>query len=145
MPRSRGSTDPRADPTDPRARSFVRQLGRLVVDATREPPALWAIQAADYLRYMAKTGFPGFAEMLSDSVEEKLAAVEAPTLVVRGSRDPIVPHAWVEKVAHRLPHGRLVEIPSAAHAVNYTAADALSRLTLSFLAEGVISEMNVES
>ena len=73
--------------------------------------------------------------MLGDPVETKLVAVQAPTLVVRGSRDPIVPRRWAEEVADGLPRGKLTEVPEAAHAVNYSAPDALARLTLEFLHE----------
>jgi pimeloyl-ACP methyl ester carboxylesterase len=121
--------------TDPRSRSLLGQFGRLVVNMTREPLGLLAIETVDYLVHLSKTGFAAFPEMISDPVEAKLAAVQAPTLVVRGGRDPIVPHAWAEEVAHGLPRGRLAEVLEAAHAVNYSAPDALARLTLEFLRE----------
>jgi pimeloyl-ACP methyl ester carboxylesterase len=118
---------------DPHARSLVRQSGRLAVDLTREPLGLLAIESVDYLLHLSKTGFAAFRAMRRDPVEAKLAAVQAPTLVVRGSRDPIVPRRWAEEVANRLPRGRLTEVLGAPHAVNYSAPDALARLTLEFL------------
>ena len=120
--------------TDPRARSFAGQATRLAVDLTREPPALWAVQAVDYSLHVGKSGFAAFAEMLSDPIERKLSHVRAPTLVVRGARDPIVPRAWAQQVVATLPRARLAEVAGAAHAVNYSAPDALARLTLEFLA-----------
>jgi pimeloyl-ACP methyl ester carboxylesterase len=118
---------------DPRARSLVRQAARLAVDLPREPVALWAVQALDYSLHVAKTGVAAFVEMVRDEVETKLAEVIAPALVVRGARDPIAPHAWAAEIAARLPRGRLVEIPRAAHAANYSAPDALARLVRDFL------------
>jgi 2-hydroxy-6-oxonona-2,4-dienedioate hydrolase len=120
---------------DRRARSLVRQAGRLALDLTREPPGLLAVEALDYTLHLWKSGFAGFAEMLRDPVETKLPHVQAPTLVVRGARDPIVPRAWAEEVAATLPHGHLAEVAGAPHAVNYAAPDELVRLTLEFLAQ----------
>jgi 2-hydroxy-6-oxonona-2,4-dienedioate hydrolase len=119
---------------DRRARSLVRNAGRLALDTTREPAALLAVEAVDYVLHVRKSGFSAFVEMVDDRIEEKLAAVEVPALVVRGSRDSIVPRAWAAEVASGLPRGRLVEVPRAAHAVNYNAPDAFARLVLDVLA-----------
>ncbi|HEX2088386.1 MAG TPA: alpha/beta fold hydrolase [Actinomycetota bacterium] len=58
----------------------------------------------------------------------------APTLVVRGSRDMMVPQRWAEEAAALLPNGRLAVVPGAAHCVNYSApqpfVDVLRRFLL---------------
>jgi 2-hydroxy-6-oxonona-2,4-dienedioate hydrolase len=118
---------------DREARSLGRQAVRLALDSVREPVGLLAVETVDYALYVRKSGVAGFMEMIRDPVERKLPLVRAPTLVVRGDRDPIVPHSWAAEVAATLPRGRLVEVPGAAHAVNYNAPDALARLTLDFL------------
>ena len=59
-----------------------------------------------------------------------------PTLVVRGSRDQIVPQRWAEEAARLLPMGRLVVIPGAAHTANYSAPMELAHVTRAFLSEG---------
>jgi 2-hydroxy-6-oxonona-2,4-dienedioate hydrolase len=120
---------------DRRARSLRRQAGRLAVDVLREPLGLWPVQTVDYALHLAKSGVHGFVEMVRDPVEEKLPRVQAPTLVVRGARDPIVPRRWAEEFAGALPRARLVEVAGAAHAVNYAAPAELARLTLDFLHE----------
>lgn len=124
-----------APTADRRARSLPQQAARLALDALREPAALTPLQLFDYALHVGKSGVGGFAELLRDRIEEKLPHVAAPTLVVRGSRDPIVPHAWAREVADALPHGRLVEVEGAPHALNYTAPDELTRLTLEHLAQ----------
>ena len=120
---------------DRRARSLGRQAARLALDSVREPVGLLALETVDYMQHIRKSGISGFVEMVRDRVERNLSLVRAPTLVVRGDRDPIVPHTWAEEVASTLPRGRLVEVPAAAHAVNYNAPNALTRLTLDFLLE----------
>jgi 2-hydroxy-6-oxonona-2,4-dienedioate hydrolase len=120
---------------DRQARSLGLQAARLALDSVREPVGLLAVESVDYALHIRKCGVAGFVEMVRDPVEHKLWRVRAPTLVVRGDRDPIVPHAWAGEVAATLPRGRLVEVPGAAHAVNYNAPEPLTRLTLDFLKE----------
>jgi pimeloyl-ACP methyl ester carboxylesterase len=118
---------------DRQARSLGRQAARLALDAVREPLGLLAVETIDYVRHIRKSGVAGLVEMVRDPIERHLPHVLAPTLVVRGARDPIVPRSWAQEVAATLPRGRLVEIAGAAHAVNYNAPDALAQLTVDFL------------
>jgi pimeloyl-ACP methyl ester carboxylesterase len=50
-----------------------------------------------------------------DRIEQRLGSVQAPVTVVRGTRDRLCPHDWAAHVAAAAPHGRLVEVPGAAH------------------------------
>jgi pimeloyl-ACP methyl ester carboxylesterase len=118
---------------DRQARSLGQQAARLALDSVREPVGLLAVEAVDYVLHIRKSGVAAFVEMVRDPVERTLSRVRAPTLVIRGDRDPIVTRTWAEEVAATLPRGQLVEVPGAAHAVNYNAPDALTRLTLDFL------------
>lgn len=101
----------------------------------REPAGHWALEAVDYTLHVSKSGPAGFVAMVRDRVEETLARVHVPTLVVRGERDAIVPRAWAREVAATLPRGRLTEVAGAPHAVNFAAPEALARLVVGFLAE----------
>ena len=58
-----------------------------------------------------------------------------PALVVHGSRDRISPLGWAEEVAHLLPDGRLVVLPGAAHAANFSAPAEFARAVRSFLVD----------
>ena len=66
---------------------------------------------------------------LRHGVEEQLPRVTAPTLVVRGPDDPIVPQNWAETVAGLLPAGQLVVTATGAH----TLIDQLIEVSLPFL------------
>ena len=70
---------------------------------------------------------------MEDRVEEKLPHVQVPALVVRGSRDTIVPQRWAEEATRLLPMGRLAEIPGAPHTVVYDAPLDLARVVRPFL------------
>jgi 2-hydroxy-6-oxonona-2,4-dienedioate hydrolase len=62
--------------------------------------------------------------------------MQVPTLVVRGSQDPIVPQRWAQEVTELLPMGRLSVIPGAAHAANYGWAAEFARIIQEFLDDG---------
>ncbi|MFJ6676589.1 alpha/beta fold hydrolase [Actinosynnema sp. NPDC091369] len=118
---------------DRHARSAARQLARLAADVPRERPTLPFVVGLDYLTCGPRRIAATFRHLLDDPVEHKLRHVRTPTVVTRGSRDPIVSHEWAAEVAAALPHGRLVEVPGAGHALNYSAADALAGLVLPLL------------
>src|SRR5581483_8489900 len=110
---------------DPQARSLLRQIARGALDLLREPISYWPLLAADYLIAGPVWTIRTLRRGVEDPIAEKLSQVRAPTLVVRGSRDPIAPQDWAEEMARRLPRGRLVVLEGAAHAANYTAAEQL--------------------
>jgi 2-hydroxy-6-oxonona-2,4-dienedioate hydrolase len=121
---------------DPRARSAPRQMWRLLLDTTREPPSLVAIEGLDLLRAGVRRSWRTFRHALDDPIEERLPRVRVPALVVHGSRDGISPRYWAEEVARLLPDGRLVDLPGTPHAANYSAPAQFARAVRAFLAGG---------
>ena len=117
----------------PQERTAVRQIARLLLDAFREPPALLPIVLYDYLRAGVGRTVRTLQYALQDTIERKLPQVRVPSLVIRGSYDPIVTPGWAEAVACLLPRSRLVVIPGAAHAVPYSAPGELGRVIEAFL------------
>jgi 2-hydroxy-6-oxonona-2,4-dienedioate hydrolase len=73
------------------------------------------------------------AMALEDKIEEKLPKISAPTLVVRGQNDPLVPQRWAEEVVRLLPHGQLKVLPGKAHTINYTAPSEFVNVMRPFL------------
>ena len=120
---------------DPRARVFMRQVMRLLLDALREPLSLTPLAIGDYLRAGLFRASRTLSYALVDRIEDKLPLMRARTLVVRGGKDPIVPQRWMEDATALLPSARLVVIPHAAHAVNYNAPDELADEVLRFMNE----------
>ena len=115
--------------------TFMRQLWRAFRDLLREPWSLWPILALDYWATGTKRLFETCRVALSDPVQKKFSQMHVPTLVVRGSRDPIVPQRWVEEIVTLLPRGELVVIQNGTHATNYSAPDELARITSAFIAD----------
>ena len=119
---------------DAHARTLPRQTARLLATGAFEPPGLNMLVAFEYLFVAGPRRTLATAlAALADPIEEKLSLVRAPTLVVRGTRDRIVPQRWAAEVARLLPHGRLAVVPGAAHAVNYNSPDELVRLVGAFV------------
>ena len=73
---------------------------------------------------------------MDDHIEETLARVTVPTLVVRGVHDPLVSQEWAEEVARIARADRLVVVPDAGHAAHHSAADVVAREIRPFLREG---------
>jgi len=120
---------------DSEARSFTRQAWRLFVDMFREPPSLIRIVASDYVVYGPRRFMATAGSVLADRPEDKARRVQAPTLIVRGERDALVPQRFAAELMARFADGQLAVVPGAPHAVNYAEPLALARLTSSFLSE----------
>ena len=118
---------------DPAARTFLRQLGRIARNSAREPKSLGPITLRDYWAAGPRRVVATIKMALADRIEEKLPRIGAPTLVVRGTNDPLVPHAWAERVAELLPRGELVQLPGLPHTINYSAPEAFVAAIAPFL------------
>jgi 2-hydroxy-6-oxonona-2,4-dienedioate hydrolase len=120
---------------DPEARTLLAALGRGALDLLGEPLSYWPLLLIDYLRAGPLRTIYTLQYAQRDPVVEKLPRVRVPTLVVRGSRDPIAPQRWAEEMVRLLPAGRLLTLSGATHVANYTAPDRLTRSVRQFLTE----------
>lgn len=118
---------------DPAARSFWRQLFRLMRNSPNEPRSLGLISLRDYARAGLGRAWRTARIALEDRIETKLPGIGQPTLIVRGTKDSLVPQTWAEEACRLLPHGRLVVIPGCGHALNYSAPLELVRVVRPFL------------
>jgi 2-hydroxy-6-oxonona-2,4-dienedioate hydrolase len=121
---------------DPQSRSFPAQLFKLLWNSRLEPSSEKAIMARDYWRAGGRIAAGTIREMLDDRIEAKLPGIAAPTLIVRGGRDPIVTQRWAEEALSLLPRGSLKVIPGGSHTLNYTSPLELARVAVPFLGLG---------
>lgn len=119
---------------DPEAGTVLANALRLLRDAPREPAGLLALAAYDYVRSSPSRMLKTFADAVASAVRPELPALDVPGLVVRGERDPVVPHGFGELIVRLLPGCRLVEVPGAAHGVPYSHPDQIARIVLDFVA-----------
>lgn len=126
---------------DPSGGIGPRQLGRLLLDVTREPLSLWFIQTWDYLRFGPRRLIVTYRDMLHDRLDDKIANVACPLLIMRGEHDPIATQPWTQHLASQAPDSRYAVIPGAAHAANYSAVDVLVPMVDEFLsARGILCQ-----
>jgi 2-hydroxy-6-oxonona-2,4-dienedioate hydrolase len=118
---------------DPEARSLYRQLMRLAINSRREQPSLGRITFVDYAAAGLRRAAATVQMALRDRIEDKLPLIDAPTLIVRGEKDAVVPQRWAERAAALLPRGELHVIPGAAHTLNYSAPEKFAPIIRSFL------------
>jgi 2-hydroxy-6-oxonona-2,4-dienedioate hydrolase len=118
---------------DPAARTVAKQLVRLVRNSRVESPGLGRVMLRDYWRAGLRRIISTARAALTDRLESKLPHIAAPSLVVRGERDPLVPQEWAERVAALLPKGELLVMPDLGHTINYTAPVQFIRAIQPFL------------
>ncbi len=118
---------------NPENRSEIAQIGRWALDCFREPLSVWVSYVCGFLSFGPRRSIGSLTYSLGDVMEQRLAALEVPTLVVRGSLDPLAKQGWVERMVDLLPDGRLAVIPDAPHNVNYKTPRQLVEVLLPFL------------
>jgi 2-hydroxy-6-oxonona-2,4-dienedioate hydrolase len=121
--------------TDPTARSLAGLAVRFARESRTQSKEYRRTMQRDYRSAGVRQAVETLRAVLHDRPEERLPHVEAPTLVVRGTEDPIVTPAWAEEVARLLPRGRLVTLPGATHAMVHDTPGPLVDAAIPFLLE----------
>jgi pimeloyl-ACP methyl ester carboxylesterase len=107
-------------------------------DPARDPNAFRRMAADAFDRgYNPRGTRRQLLAILADgSRVERLAAIRAPTLLIHGSDDPLVPAANSEDLARAIPHARLVTLPAMAHDFPPSKVPEMVRLVTEHLARG---------
>ena len=119
---------------DPSRRSARHQIFGAMRDSAREPALLVALAGREWagnlgqLRTLARS-------VLADRIEERLPAIEQPTIVVHGEKDCLISREWAEQATALLPRGRLVIVPGEPHAIPYTHPRLLAGIVQELIAE----------
>lgn len=118
---------------DPEARGIARQVVGFFLIAPFERWSLAWVALTDYARSGIRRYLQTLRSMVDNHIADKALRISQPTLVVWGTRDYIVPYAFVTSLAASLPRGRLAAIPGAAHGINYSHPEAFTAALLPFL------------
>jgi pimeloyl-ACP methyl ester carboxylesterase len=114
---------------EPGRRTAAQAIGRLLIDGTREPVTVNAIVFTDYVfRAGAPYTIRQLPLVLDDRLENRVAGLGIPVLVVRGARDPIVSGVWAQLLAERA-QGDSIEVPGP-HVVMYTSPERVAAAIL---------------
>lgn len=71
--------------------------------------------------------------VMSHNSTERLRDIKAPTLVITGDADLLIPPANSDVIAGSIPGARLVKIPDGTHGFNFETPELFNREVLSFL------------
>ncbi len=117
------------------SRRFVESQPDLVDEYirinTEHPPTTAGLQA----QWSALMGYDSW---------ERLAYITAPTLILQGDDDVLVPLENADVLGVRIPDARVAIIPGAGHSVAFEAADAVNKLLLDFFSENGEAEPEEE-
>ncbi len=118
---------------DARRRTVIQQALALGRDGLREPPSVNAVTIGDYLRCGPRWYLTELREMMAYPTEKRITDLAAPTLVIRGERDPVAGRQWSAALAARAPHGRILEISGHRHVVQHSAAAQVADAVVAFV------------
>ncbi|GAB2575872.1 alpha/beta fold hydrolase [Microlunatus antarcticus] len=120
---------------DPGRGSALEQGWRLLRDGFRERPAMALIAATDYPRVGVGGMLRGLRAAARRRDQPNLQAVDQPTLLIHGGRDPLVSASWVEALAGRFPDASVVTLPDAPHGVPLSAVEPFVATVHAFVDE----------
>jgi len=99
-----------SDPIDPEfVRSFSEQIAQHVA------PGLFEALVEESLKAPARVWKQVYEGAMIDDFSEELSRISAPTLVLWGNRDPLLPREDEETLVRDIPHARLVVYEGVGH------------------------------
>ena len=116
--------------SDLSGRSVVQQLVRGIVTSAFERPGYVIRISLDYRRAGFRLLRHEMREMITHRIEDVLPRVAAPSQVVRGGRDRLVPKRWADTVARLARAPEPVALAGWGHAVQYDDPGAVIGVAL---------------
>ncbi|MGP3534350.1 alpha/beta fold hydrolase [Microbacterium sp. RD1] len=121
---------------DDRHRTVPRQSIALGLDMLRETPGANLLVLADYIRCGPPWYLAQLRHMLAYPTQERVRALAAPVLVLRGGRDPIAGSQWARRVTDAADSATLAIVPGHAHNVQHSAPRAVASALVAFAGTG---------
>ncbi|WP_166649321.1 alpha/beta fold hydrolase [Naumannella halotolerans] len=120
-------------PPDPAAPRAWQAALRLASDALMEPTQVIRQATFDYLRSTPRLMWQTWKKALRTGVEDAAHSVNAPTLVVRGTWDPVVTGPGARELSNLIPNSGLVEIERGTHGLPLQSPEKLAAAAVKFL------------
>jgi pimeloyl-ACP methyl ester carboxylesterase len=124
----------------PHYRSLPRFAWPIVAAGLAASPSFMPILALDSLRAGPRTLLRAARELIAEDIRDDLRAVTVPTLLVWGSRDPLVPPSLGPLMRRELPDARLLLLPGAGHVAQYDRHQEFNAAALAFLSGESVGE-----
>ena len=125
-------------------RPLGRGLAQLARDGLREPPSLARIAVPDYVRFGLVNSLRAFRRMTRYPTAERLMHVPVPFLAVIGTRDPLISSTQMERILDSPADIDLVSHVDAAHAINFSHPEALSRIVDAYVRGQPLTDLMVD-
>ncbi|WP_433201272.1 alpha/beta fold hydrolase [Dactylosporangium sp. CS-047395] len=125
---------PTVDPASPTAAGL---FGRWLRDTVHERAWEIPILARDVRDAGPRRILATLRRSVEHRIDQRLPAVAAPVLFLRGEHDPIAPRGWLDRAAALTPRAAVAEVPGAAHNAVTTAGATVAALASSFVAAAV--------
>ena len=113
--------------------SRARHVVPFVRSLRRSSPRLLPVLARDAVRAGPRALWRAAGEVLEADIRAHLGEIRAPTLVLWGGRDALLPPALGEIVRSEIPDARLVVLQRAGHVQMFDAPEDVSRELAEFL------------
>jgi pimeloyl-ACP methyl ester carboxylesterase len=98
-------------------------------------PGITRVLLPDFLRAGPASVAVASTRVVRGDMREMMRAIRAPTLLVWGENDPLVPLQYGQAMHEEIAGSRLVVIPRAAHVAMWDAPEQFNRVALEFLDE----------
>jgi pimeloyl-ACP methyl ester carboxylesterase len=121
--------------TDPVPRDWVRASLEWFEFATPVPAAYLDDRVDDGVRVPAHVWKLALAGLADADPPIERGAIAAPTLVIHGGRDALLPEDTARRLTDAIPGSRLLVYPDAAHLVMWEHPERIARDVTAFMAE----------
>lgn len=113
--------------------SLLARLSPFMEETRRMSPRFMATLSYDALRAGPVTLLRSARDLLREEVARDLTAIQAPTLLIWGEHDPIVPVSTGYELRRLIPHARLLVLKDASHVLMFHDARRFNSALLQFL------------
>jgi len=124
-----------APTTNKKERSVLKQGLRLLQDTFLESPKVNLVIFSDYVRMGVARYLQTSRWMVDDRIEETLSENQTPALIIRGSKDHIVPYDWALYLKEINRHHSLAQVEGAPHAFHYSYAKQTGEICKNYIEE----------
>ena len=124
----------------PAGRSMLGHLVPLLLAARYATPAFVPVLVRDALRMGPKTLWRAASDLLAEDVREDARKIQAPTLLVWGENDPLIPPAVGDLLRWDIPDSQLLLLRGAAHVPMFDQPADFDAALLAFLAGEPVGE-----
>jgi pimeloyl-ACP methyl ester carboxylesterase len=112
---------------------YTRHLFNSIRGLRYFSPRFFPIAVRDSFRAGPLTLLGSIRQILAADLTDKLARIEAPTLVLWGAGDPMIPIEIGERLSRTMRHGTFARVDGAAHNPMWERPEAFNQAVVEFL------------